>query len=260
MEAVYGFLTLKNGVPTGYVLNSALFGSAEIAYNVFDTFRGADAAHVYGRALAMVHHLFGADSFTIFPYQLGHENEEGLASGAWWFYQKLGFRPHDRRVGELMNRELRRMRRDPAYRSDVDTLAALARENLYWHRGRERADVIGRLPLADVGLAVTELLARRFPDKSREEAGAVLAREAAALLGTRSQGSWSTGERLAWRRWAPLVMALPGVQRWPSADRRALVGVIRAKGGRRESDFVRAFDGHTRLRRALRRLIDRQRR
>ena len=28
LEAVYGFLTLKNGVPIGYVLNSALFGSS----------------------------------------------------------------------------------------------------------------------------------------------------------------------------------------------------------------------------------------
>ena len=32
--------------------------------------------------------------------------------------------------------------------------------------------------------------------------------------------------------------------------RQALAGVIRAKGGRRESDFVRLFDGHTKLRRA----------
>jgi hypothetical protein len=36
-EAVYAFLTLQNGVPIGYVLNSALYGSAEIAYNVFWT-------------------------------------------------------------------------------------------------------------------------------------------------------------------------------------------------------------------------------
>ena len=39
LEAVYGFLTLKNGVPIGYVLASALMGSSEVAYNVFDTYR-----------------------------------------------------------------------------------------------------------------------------------------------------------------------------------------------------------------------------
>ncbi|MBX3464637.1 MAG: hypothetical protein KF830_15820 [Planctomycetes bacterium] len=37
LEAVYAYLTLKNGVPIGYVLTSGLFGSSEIAYNVFDT-------------------------------------------------------------------------------------------------------------------------------------------------------------------------------------------------------------------------------
>ncbi len=254
LEAVYGFLTLKNGVPIGYVLNSALFGSAEIAYNVFDAYRGADAAHVYGRVVSMVHHLFGADSFTIYPYQLGDRNKEGLASGAWWFYQKFGFRARDPRVLKLMERELARMRRIAGYRSDTDTLAELARENVYWHRGRERSDVIGLLPLADVGLEVTALLQRR-PTMSREQAGLSLEREAAALLGVRSLRGWSAGERLAWRRWAPLVMALPGVARWSRDNRKALVAVIRAKGGRRESDFVRAFDRHRPLRRALRRLI-----
>ena len=44
---------------------------------------------------------------------------------------------------------------------------------------------------------------------------------------------------------------LPGLARWKAAARRALVDVIRAKGGRRESDFVRRFDAHGSLRRAL---------
>src|SRR5260221_8761885 len=46
LESVYGFLTLKNGVPMGYVLTSALYHSAEVAFNVFDTFRGAEAGPV----------------------------------------------------------------------------------------------------------------------------------------------------------------------------------------------------------------------
>ncbi len=250
LEAVYGFLTLKNGVPIGYVLNSALFGSAEIAYNVFETYRGAEAAAVYGRVLAMVRHLFGVDSFTIYPYQLGDDNEEGLASGAWWFYQKLGFRARDPGVLALMRRELARMRRNPAHRSSLATLRRLARENVYLHAGRMRDDVIGVLPLARVGLAVTDLVARRF-GADRERAGRELSAEAAGRLGVRGLRGWSRGEREAWRRWAPLVMALPGVDRWPAPERRAVAAVVRAKGGRRESDFVLAFDRHRRLRRAV---------
>jgi hypothetical protein len=253
LEAVYGFLTLKNGVPVGYVLNSALFGSAEIAYNVFDTYRGAEAAHIYGRVLSMVHHMFGADTFTIYPYQLGHENEEALQSGAWWFYQKLGFRARDPAVLALMDRELEHMRRRPGHRSDIATLRRLAPENVYLQTGREREDVIGILPLPDIGLAVTDFLARRF-GADREEATRACSSETLRRLGLRSLRGFTSGERLAWERWAPLVACLPGVERWTPAERRALVAIIRAKGGPRESDFVRRFDAHPRLRHAIRRL------
>jgi hypothetical protein len=253
LEAVYAFLTLKNGVPIGYVLNSALYRSAEIAYNVFETWRGAEAAAVYGRALATVRHLFGADSFTIYPYQLGDGNREALDSGAWWFYQKLGFRPRDREARRLMADELRRMRRHPSHRSGLPVLRRLARANLYYHAGRPRADVIGLLPLPAVGLAVMRRVAERF-GSDRERAERVMAEETARLLGVRSQRGWSADERRAWRRWSPLVQVLPGIARWPAADRRALVGVIRAKGGRRESGFALGFDRHRRLREAVRRL------
>ena len=46
-------------------------------------------------------------------------------------------------------------------------------------------------------------------------------------------------------------MILPGVERWSRGEKTALIRVIRAKGGRRESDFVRLFDRHRRLRRAI---------
>ena len=62
---------------------------------------------------------------------------------------------------------------------------------------------------------------------------------------------WSAGERLAWNRWSPLVLLLD-VESWKAGERRALVDVIRAKGGRHEWEFVRRFDGHRRLREALR--------
>src|SRR5262245_33466410 len=162
LEAVYGFLTLKNGVPIGYVLNSALFGSAEVAFNVFDTFRGAEAAHVYGWVIACVRHLFAVDTFTIYPYQLGQDNDEAIESAAWWFYQKLGFRPRHRPTLALMRSELARMKKRSRHRSSPATLRRLADQNLYYSLGRERHDVIGELPLGAVGLAISRLMAERF--------------------------------------------------------------------------------------------------
>jgi hypothetical protein len=44
------------------------------------------------------------------------------------------------------------------------------------------------------------------------------------------------------------------VERWSAAEKRAAVAALRAKGGRHESDFVRLFDAHSRLRRGILRL------
>jgi hypothetical protein len=250
LESVYGFLTLKNGVPIGYVLTGTLFNSAEVAYNVFETYRGAEAGYVYGQVLSMTHQLFGADCFSVDPYQLGHHNAEGLGSGAWWFYYKFGFRAYDAGVRRVAREELRRMKADPGHRSSRPTLKKLVVAPVFWHQRKERADVLGRFPLGNVGLKITDYLSRRFGGR-RKDGEKVCAEEAAGLLGVRSVRSFSPGERVAWRRWAPLVLILPGIERWNASDRRELVKVIRAKGGRRESDFVTRFDRHTKLRRAI---------
>lgn len=252
-ESVYGYLTLKSGVPMGYVLTGCLYGSAEVAYNVFDTYRGGEAADIYARVLAMTRHLFAADTFMIPPYQLGEGNREALESGAWWFYQKLGFRPDDPAIVKLMNDELGRMEKNPKHRSSIATLDRLSSQPVFWSPKGRRNDVMGRLPLGMVSIEVSKLLAERF-GSDREAATATLSLEAMQALGLESLDEFSVGEHLAWERWAPVIALIRSVKRWTPAEKRALVNVVRAKGGRRESDFVNLFDRHKRLRGALRRI------
>lgn len=250
LESVYGFLTLRNGVPVGYVLCSGLWNSAEVMFNVFETWRGGEAAWIFGRALATVRALLGADSFAVDPYQLGHGNDEALGSGAWWFYQKLGFRPRDRGALALMGAELARIGRRPAHRSSAATLARLARHPVWFASGPPREDVLGRIPLAAIGSAVTRHLAARF-GADRDRAETVCAAELGERLGTDAPRGWRPGEALAWRRWAPLLTTLPRIEDWSAAERAAVVEVVRAKGGARESEFAARFDAHPRLRRAV---------
>jgi hypothetical protein len=250
LDSVYGFLTIRNGVPMGYVLSSSYFNSTEVAYNVFDTFRGGESAHIYGRILAMMRLLFGADVYTIDPYQMGHGNEEGLKSGAWWFYYKLGFRPMDPGVKKLLRSELAKMRRNPKHRSSLTTLNELSSKNMYLFVGPKRRDVRGIIPLDNIGLAVSRYVGKRF-GADREKAVKVCTEEAAQLTGVGSFDGFTAGERLAWERWSPLMLTLPGVERWTRSELAALAAVARAKGGRHESDFVILFDAHKKLRRAL---------
>ncbi|MHC4514597.1 MAG: hypothetical protein ACYTGW_13570 [Planctomycetota bacterium] len=199
----------------------------------------------------MVNRLFGADTFGVDPYQLGHNNDEGLESGAWWFYYKLGFRPHASHIKRMVRQELAAMKKNPKHRTSRARLNELASEYMFLHLGRPRSDVLGRLSPGDIGLRIRENLARRFGG-DRERGIRVLAEEVAARLGQKQK--LSGGEKLAWERWAPLVNALPGVDRWSKAEKAALTRIIRAKGGRSEADYVALFDQHTKLRRALLRL------
>jgi hypothetical protein len=250
LDAVYGILTLRNGVPIGYALFSALWRSSEVAYNVFESFRGAESAWVYGRLLAFIRARFAADTFTIDPYQLGHHNDEGLESGAWWFYFKLGFRPWEPAIARLAAAEAGRAAARKGYRTGRGTLRRLVSANLFLQIGRARRDVIGAIDTGAIGLAATDYLNNRF-GSDRERATAELADEAAVRLGVDGWRRWPAGERLFWERWAPLVALLPGLHAWSAAEKQDLAAIIRAKGSRRESDYVTRFDAHPRLGPAL---------
>jgi hypothetical protein len=258
LETLYGFLLLKNGVPVGYGSYTVLFGSVETAFTIFDTYRSAEAAWIYARVLAVARRLFRCDTFTIDAYQIGQDNADAIRSGAWWFYQKMGFRPRSASRLRLMRQEERAMRRDPTHRSTAHTLRELASENLFLDLRRPRDDVMGVLAFENLGLRVTAFLAERF-GSDRRRAETECAREAMRRLGVRipprvkrgAAPSSSAGERLAWQRWGPLVLILPGLDRWSAADKRELAHVVTAKGGASELDYLLRFDRHRRLRQAI---------
>jgi hypothetical protein len=139
LRTTYGLLMLRSGVPVGYIQTDTLRGCVDVSFNVFETFRGGDAARLFARTLALARALLGARSFTIEPYQLGRDNDEAIDSGAWWFYHKLGFRPRNRALRAIARRELARMKRDPRYRSPKKTLRRLAGDYLYFEPDGVRA-------------------------------------------------------------------------------------------------------------------------
>jgi len=116
----------KNGVPLGYFEGLSFFERMEMGFNLYYTFREGETAWLYARTMKLFHEQRGVDCFTIDPYQLGHENEEAIASGAYWFYRKLGFRPVTEEIQKLSAREERRIQTKPGYRTPPATLRRLA--------------------------------------------------------------------------------------------------------------------------------------
>jgi hypothetical protein len=246
VSATYGSLTLRNGVPIAYLQADLSGRSAALSYHAFATFRGGEVAYTFARMLAMLHHVLGAASFTLDPYQLGKGNDDGIESGAWWFYYKLGFRPRAAAVKRVLRGELARLRASPRHRSSPATLRKLAEGHLVFDLDPRRP--VPLPPTPAIGLRVADRLATHGDrDRALREAN----REAMRVTGLRSLDGWTPGERLAWQRWSPLVLTLPGVSRWSAANRRALVGIVRAKGATSETGFLARFNAHPLLGRVL---------
>jgi len=122
----------KNGVPMGYVEALIRDANMEVGFNLYYTFRDGETAWLYATLLKLLKERSGVTSFSVDPYQIGHENEEAIASGAFWFYRKLGFVPESPQVARLLAREERRIAKEPEYRTSASTLRKLARGRLVY--------------------------------------------------------------------------------------------------------------------------------
>jgi hypothetical protein len=190
--------------------------------------------------------VFGTTPFSLDPYQLG--NDEALESGAWWFYARLGFRPRDAATARLARDELARAKRNPRRRIRAAMLRRLAQRHLVFDL--EPARPLPLLSLAALGLrSGAALSARAGSDRERavDEASTELLHHCALA----SLRGFSPGQREAWRRLAP-ILALLDLGEWQDDERRALVDLIHAKGGRSERDYVARYQAHPKLDAALR--------
>lgn len=132
LRAYHAGMFFKNGVPMGYVETLSLFERCEIGFNLYYTFREGETAWLYARIVKLLHQQLGVTCFSIDPYQLGHENEEAIVSGAFWFYYKLGFRAAARNLAQLAEREAAKAAARPGYRCPPAILRRLAKAPLFY--------------------------------------------------------------------------------------------------------------------------------
>ncbi len=127
LRAYLAGYTLKNGVPINYVEAIGLCEWVEVGFNTFYTYRQGETAWIYAQALRCLRALTGAKCISIYPYQIGQNNDEAIDSGAFWFYRKLGFRSGRTDLRALCEREEKKITANPKYRTPPRTLKRLAR-------------------------------------------------------------------------------------------------------------------------------------
>jgi hypothetical protein len=263
LRAYVAGLTLKNGVPINYIESIGLCEWMEVGFNTFYTFRGGEAGWIYAQVLRCLCHRMRTTIVSVYPYQLGHDNEEAIESGAFWFYRKLGFRPGRSDLQRLVEREEKKIAADrlcragiPArqspYRTPPRILKRLAAGHVFYELPGSEPGAWDQFSTRNIGLRVNRRMAREFGgDAGRMREHATRAFERVLSATTRL---WSPLEKAAFENFALLLSEVPELRAWTEEEKQALLQMIRAKAKPDEMLYLHLTQRHARLRQALRQL------
>jgi len=250
LRAYHAALIFKNGVPVAYFEGISICERMESGFNLYYTFRDGETAWLYARILHLMRQLLGVTAFSIDPYQVGHENEEGIESGAFWFYRKLGFRPVKPELMKLTEAEERKLASTPGYRTSPRTLRKLASGHMLFELpGREKSKSWDSFQVRNIGLQVQRRMARDFAGSSPK------IRDYSSQFVTRTLDlnveSWNEDERSALENLSLVFAMIPNISKWSSSDKTLAARIIRAKAGADEALYLKLMQKHSALREAL---------
>jgi hypothetical protein len=254
LRAYLAGYTEKNGVPINYIEAIGLCEWIEVGFNTFYTYRQGETAWIYAQALRCLRALTGAKCFSVYPYQIGQNNDEAIDSGAFWFYRKLGFRCGRVDLRTLCQREERKIASDPKYRSSRRTLKRLAEAHMFYELPASGAlehayGAWDRFSVRSLGLLVNRRMSQEFDGDSEKIRTASVAAVTQAL--NVDSVHWIPLQKQALENWSLVLAAMPGLSRWPAQEKQKLVEMIRAKSGSNEMKYLRLTQRHSRFRKEL---------
>jgi hypothetical protein len=252
LRAYVAGVTMKNGVPINYIEAIGLFDWMEIGFNTFYTFRGGEVAWIFAQVLRCLSARMGTTCVSMYPYQLGHHNEEAIESGAFWFYRKLGFRPGRSDLVKLVEREQKRIAGDPKYKTPARTLKRLAEGHAFYELPHSKAGAWDRFSTRDIGLRVNRKMAEKFGgnrERFNSSAAARLGRTLKMRVPLESDATYA-----AFQDFAAVASLIPELGSWSTAEKNSFREVIRAKAGADEMVYLRALQKHVSLRKVMLRL------
>ncbi|MBK8519346.1 MAG: hypothetical protein IPL54_00215 [Chitinophagaceae bacterium] len=143
LETYTGFTIFKNGLPVSYGGMWVFGNRSKVGFNVFEPYRGGESGYLLCQLLRVYKQYFNISYFEVEPFQFGADNEDAIASGAFWFYYKFGFRPVDKEISKQVELEQQIIKSRKNYRSSAKTLIGFTGGNIALNLGNSiPADVI----------------------------------------------------------------------------------------------------------------------
>jgi len=246
IRAYHAAMIFKNGIPVGYFEGLSLFERMESGFNFYYSFREGETAWIYAQTLNVFREVLGVNAFSIDPYQIGHENEEGIESGAFWFYRKLGFRPMRRDLQRLAEKEEEKIAARKSYRTPASILRRLAEGGMILELNKALEGDWDRFSVRNIGLQVQRRMAVRY----RGDAELIRQKSVESLseiLGIR-RSIWKDREPRALNDLALVLAMIQDLDSWTKREKEPLVRLIQAKSSADEARYLKLMQQHPRLR------------
>jgi len=255
LDSYIGYMIFKNRIPCGYG-GAWVFGNkAKIGLNIFPAFRGGESAFLFSQILKTYKRRFNLRYFEAEPYQIGFENPEGIKSGAFWFYYKLGFRPHQKDLFDLAHKEYTAIKLDPKYKTPHDKLKTLSNSMMFLDTIRSHEKLTELLPdTINTSQVISALIADRF-EGDRKLALIFFKTEIRRKSGISSASFKNQIDKKSYNLLVPLIYLLTKKNSITKKEKNALLQLISSKGESTEYNYTRyASKFQSRLQKIMRKV------
>lgn len=243
IDAYIGFMAFKNGCPYAYGGAWMLGPMAKIGINIFPAFRGGESALFFAQLMRVYQQVFAPEYFVAEPYQVGRDNPEGIETGAFWFYYRLGYRPVLPLLKKLAAAEYENLKSGKSKKTPSTVLRRLVADELVWVEPGKEMLLKEKFDTAQLSKALFTYIQKRY------------------------KGDWLTFRREALRSMQPdvfdafdnsllseilptlsdYVFASGGTQGWSKKECEELHRIMLEKSRGVDSEYARLLAQHQRL-------------
>ncbi len=233
-DSYIGFMMFKNGLPVAYGGAWIFFHRALIGINIFEAYRGGESSFLFAQLLRVYHQRYKADRFSVEPYQYGKDNPEGIASGAYWFYYRFGFRSDDTSLAQIAEVEQKKIKAGNSYRTSPDVLKQFTKSNITL----ELKEGAHGLDPSKLSVDITHYVGKYFNGDRKK---AIKAGHSILKNYLRSEISMPRSELLkkTFENWCLAFLVLDPKGKADKKDKLTFVKMLRAKTNGTEADYIK---------------------
>jgi hypothetical protein len=234
LESYIGYMAFRNGLPIAYGGGWIWGQRCRIGISIYPEYRKVESAWLFTQVLRLYYQYFNARHFIIRPNQFGKDNRDGLKSGAFWFFFKLGFRPVHNELRKLAFSEWKKLRADKTYRSSLKTLQSFTAGPLEWKLNRTTSLMVDA---ETISRKISEMINTDY-EGSRLKARRSIKNQVSKKLKPIRLPRQLTMNTENFENWCLLIHLIPEFQHWDRKNKKDLIGLMQLKQTGKEKDFI----------------------